>query len=207
MRCPFCDNPDTKVVDSRVTETGDSIRRRRECERCGNRFTTYERIEEVPQTVVKRDGTKERFDRQKLLRGLVRATNNRPVTEEQLDELADRVAAGVRGLGPEVEAERIGELALRELAGLRSRQRDPLRLGLPAICGPFRSSRRRSAACARTRHPPTANCPSKTPNSAVFQTTRCCGLGRNLALVLVELVGMQAILFFRPKQSAVSSPR
>ena len=117
MRCPFCDNEDTRVVDSRVTETGDAIRRRRECERCGNRFTTYERIEEVPQTVVKRDGRRERFDRQKLLRGLVRATNNRPVTEEQLDALADRVAAGVRGLGPEVQAERIGELALRELAG------------------------------------------------------------------------------------------
>lgn len=118
MRCPFCVSEVTRVVDSRVTETGDAIRRRRECERCANRFTTYERIEEVPQTVVKRDGSHERFDRQKLLRGLVRATNKRPVTEEQLDALADRIAGGVRGHGPEVEAERIGELALRGLAKL-----------------------------------------------------------------------------------------
>ncbi len=118
MRCPFCSHEATRVVDSRVAETGDSIRRRRECENCENRFTTYERIDEVPQTVIKRDGTKQAFDRQKLLRGMSRATNKRPVTEEQLDELADRVAAGVRGLGPEVEAERIGELALRGLASV-----------------------------------------------------------------------------------------
>ena len=106
------------MIDSRVTDPGDAVRRRRECENCGNRFTTYERLEEVPVTVVKRDGTTEPFDRQKLLRGLVRAANKRPVTEEQLDELADRIAAGVRGQGREVKAERIGELALRGLAGL-----------------------------------------------------------------------------------------
>jgi transcriptional repressor NrdR len=118
MLCPFCGNESTRVVDSRVTEPGDAIRRRRECERCGNRFTTYERVEEVPVTVVKRDGRRERFDRQKLLRGLVRAANKRPVTEQQLDELADEIAADLRRAGPEVEAERIGELALRGLARL-----------------------------------------------------------------------------------------
>jgi transcriptional repressor NrdR len=118
VRCPFCGNESTRVVDSRNTEPGDAVRRRRECEHCGNRFTTYERAEEVPVTVVKRDGRRERFDRQKLLRGLVRAANKRPVTEEQLDELADAIAAALRGLGAEVEAERIGELALRGLARL-----------------------------------------------------------------------------------------
>jgi transcriptional repressor NrdR len=114
--CPFCKFESTRVVDSRLTEPGDSVRRRRECAGCGNRFTTYERVEEPPITVVKRDGDRERFDRQKLLRGLVRAANKRPVSDEQLQVLAEEIAAAVRGGGPEVQAEQIGELALRGLA-------------------------------------------------------------------------------------------
>jgi transcriptional repressor NrdR len=118
VRCPYCSSASTRVVDSRLTEPVEAVRRRRECSRCGERFTTYERAEEVPVTVVKRDGRRERFDRQKLLRGLVRAANKRPVSDEQLEALADRIAVEVRRGGRETPAERIGELALRGLAGL-----------------------------------------------------------------------------------------
>jgi transcriptional repressor NrdR len=119
MRCPSCDSTKTRVVDSRLTEPGDAVRRRRECEQCGSRFTTYERSEAPAVTVVKRDGARQQFDRQKLLRGLSRAANKRPVTDLQLEALADAIAAEVRGAGTgEAEAEYIGELALRGLADL-----------------------------------------------------------------------------------------
>jgi transcriptional repressor NrdR len=118
VRCPFCSYEKTGVVDSRLVEPGDSIRRRRECESCGSRFTTHERIEAPPVTVIKRDGTRERFDRQKLLRGLERAANKRPVSEEELEGLADSIASEVRTGGPEAEAEEIGELALHGLASI-----------------------------------------------------------------------------------------
>jgi transcriptional repressor NrdR len=104
------------VVDSRLSEPGDAVRRRRECEACENRFTTYERLEEPSVTVLKRGGRRERFDRQKLLRGLVRAANKRPVSDDQLEELAESIAARVRREGAEVEAETIGDLAERGLA-------------------------------------------------------------------------------------------
>jgi transcriptional repressor NrdR len=106
------------VVDSRLTEPGDAVRRRRECESCQERFTTYERAEAEPVTVRKRNGKRERFDRQKLLRGLSRAANKRPVTDAQLEQLADAIAARVRRLGPEADAELIGELSLRGLVEL-----------------------------------------------------------------------------------------
>jgi transcriptional repressor NrdR len=118
VRCPFCSFESTRVVDSRLTEPGDAIRRRRECAGCGNRFTTYERTEELPIDVVKRDGRRERFDRGKLLRGMVRAAGGRPVAGEQLEALADSIAAEIRRGGPEVEAGRIGDLTERGLAAL-----------------------------------------------------------------------------------------
>ena len=119
MRCPSCQSSKTRVVDSRLTEPGDAIRRRRECEGCGGRFTTYERAELPAVTVVKRDGKRQAFDRQKLLRGLSRAANKRPVSDAQLEELADAIAAQVRSGGTtEVDAEYVGELALRGLADL-----------------------------------------------------------------------------------------
>jgi transcriptional repressor NrdR len=118
VRCPYCSFDSTRVADSRLTDTGDAVRRRRECAGCGNRFTTFERAEELPIDVVKRDGGRERFDRQKLLRGLVRAANKRPVSDQELEELAESIAAEVRRGGPEAEAEQIGELALRGLAQL-----------------------------------------------------------------------------------------
>ena len=118
MLCPYCAFESTRVVDSRLTEPGDSVRRRRECAGCGSRFTTYERVEEAPVVVVKRDGGEQRFDRQKLLRGLMRAANKRPVSEEQLEELAESIASEVRGLGPKVDASQVGELALQGLTRL-----------------------------------------------------------------------------------------
>jgi len=101
------------VVDTR--DAGDAVRRRRECEGCGNRFTTYERAEGNV-TVLKRDGRRERFDSRKLLGGLERAANKRPVSSEQLEDLSESIAAGVRRSGPEVEASQIGDLAERGLA-------------------------------------------------------------------------------------------
>ncbi|HKF79624.1 MAG TPA: transcriptional regulator NrdR [Thermoleophilaceae bacterium] len=118
MRCPFCSSDSTRVVDSRLTEPRDAVRRRRECAGCGNRFTTYERAEEAPVTVIKRDRSRQRFDRQKLLRGLGRAANKRPISDEQLEAVADRIAAEVRRGGPEADASWIGELSLRGLAAV-----------------------------------------------------------------------------------------
>jgi transcriptional repressor NrdR len=103
------------VADTR--EAGDAVRRRRSCDGCGNRFTTYERAE-TNVTVLKRDGRRERFDGQKLLGGLERAANKRPVSSEQLVELSESIAAAVRRSGPEVEASQIGDLAERGLAVL-----------------------------------------------------------------------------------------
>ena len=94
------------------------MRRRRECGECENRFTTYERAEEAPVTVLKRDGGRERFDRQKLLRGLGRAANKRPVSDVQLEAVADSIASEVRRGGPEADASWIGELSLRGLASV-----------------------------------------------------------------------------------------
>src|SRR5919112_3648748 len=113
MHCPYCESDSTHVVDTR--DAGDAVRRRRECEGCGNRFTTYERTE-TNVTVLKRDGRRERFDSQKLLGGLERAANKRPVSSEQLETLSDSIAAAVRRSGPEVEASQVGDLAERGLA-------------------------------------------------------------------------------------------
>jgi transcriptional repressor NrdR len=115
VHCPFCGSEATSVVDSR--DAGDAVRRRRECGGCGNRFTTYERAE-TNVTVVKRDGRRERFDSRKLLGGLERAANKRPVSSEQLEDLSESIAAAVRRGGPEVEAGKIGDLAERGLAVL-----------------------------------------------------------------------------------------
>jgi transcriptional repressor NrdR len=118
VHCPYCSHPSNRVIETRLTDPADAIRRRRECDGCGERFTTYERSEAAPVTVVKRDGRREQFDRQKLLRGLVRAANKRPVSEAQLDALADAIAARVRRVGREVDASLVGELSLRGLVEL-----------------------------------------------------------------------------------------
>jgi transcriptional repressor NrdR len=116
MRCPFCGHDETKVVDSRVSESQDAIRRRRECLECAERFTTYERIEEMPLMVVKRDGSREPWDRAKLMRGLMTAATKRDVTADQLDALVTDVEAEIRNsLGNEVPAKRIGDMVLVRL--------------------------------------------------------------------------------------------
>ncbi|HEX6460717.1 MAG TPA: transcriptional regulator NrdR [Thermoleophilaceae bacterium] len=118
MRCPYCHFDSTRVVDSRLAEPGDSIRRRRECASCGERFTTYERVEGPMLIVDKRDGRREQFDRDKLIRGMLRSTNKRPVEVSDLEELADRIAGEARRRGGRVDAEWIGERVLRGLARL-----------------------------------------------------------------------------------------
>ena len=89
MRCPFCGHIEDKVVDSREAKVGDTIRRRRECVKCERRFTTYERIEEIPYIVIKKDGTREKFDRQKLLSGILKACEKRPVSMGKMQEIVD----------------------------------------------------------------------------------------------------------------------
>jgi transcriptional repressor NrdR len=91
MRCPFCSHPEDKVIDSRESKEGESIRRRRECLKCARRFTTYERIDEIPYMVVKKDGRREKFDRQKVMQGLVKASEKRPISMGKLAEIIDDV--------------------------------------------------------------------------------------------------------------------
>ena len=118
MRCPLCLTPDTRVVDSRTAEEGAAIRRRRACQSCGHRFTTYERLEEVPITVVKRSGGREPFDRAKIVVGVRLAATGRPVTAEQLDLLAADVEDAVRLEGAEVSSDLIGATVLQGLRKL-----------------------------------------------------------------------------------------
>jgi transcriptional repressor NrdR len=108
MRCPWCGNPDDKVVDSRAAEGGASIRRRRECLGCGRRFTTFERVEAVTLTVVKRDGAKEPFDRDKVAAGVMKAIKNRPVTSDQVGRLVERAEEKLRRRGPVVTTQEVG---------------------------------------------------------------------------------------------------
>jgi transcriptional repressor NrdR len=119
MRCPFCGHQKDKVVDSRETGSGDAIRRRRECLDCGRRFTSYERVEEIPFLVVKKDGRREPFDRRKLLAGLHRACEKRPIPAKALDAIADEVEQMMQDSPDrEVEARVIGELVMARLKEL-----------------------------------------------------------------------------------------
>ena len=119
MKCPFCDQPDTKVIDSRPTDDGRAIRRRRECEKCGKRFTTYEKIEEILFMVVKRDGTRESFDRNKILTGIVRACEKRPVSRDQMEGVVDNIERKLNNLmEKEVSSAYIGDLVMENLAQL-----------------------------------------------------------------------------------------
>ena len=116
MRCPRCGCEESKVVDSRPSESNDAIRRRRECAGCGLRFTTYERCEEMPIIVLKRDGHKEPFDRQKLMRGLMTATVKRDIPVERLSALIDDIQATLRDRGSlEVSSSDLGSMVLHRL--------------------------------------------------------------------------------------------
>ena len=117
MRCQKCQSESSRVVDSRQADN--MIRRRRECENCGNRFTTFERIEEMPLLVIKRDETREVFNRDKIITGIVRSARKRPVTSESIEKLVDRVEQRVRRLEKnEVRTEVIGEFVMEELMDL-----------------------------------------------------------------------------------------
>jgi transcriptional repressor NrdR len=119
MRCPFCHYEDTKVLDSRPTEDGQAIRRRRECLECRRRFTSYERVEEIPVWVVKKDGRREAFDRSKILRGLLTACEKRPISLDVLEDAVDRVERSVRdAANGEVATRVIGELVMQRLREL-----------------------------------------------------------------------------------------
>ncbi len=119
MKCPFCGHEEDKVVDSRAARDGDAIRRRRECEECGRRFTTYERIDEIPYMVVKKDGRREKFDRQKVLAGLLRACEKRPVAMVKLEQIVNDAEAYVaESPKRERSSEEVGELVMSHLKKL-----------------------------------------------------------------------------------------
>ncbi len=119
MRCLFCGHLESKVIDSRSTEEGTTIRRRRECLECGKRFTTYEKIETIPMIVVKKDGTRETFDREKVLTGILRACEKRPVTLSDIEKLIDDIESKLYNmLEREVTSERIGEMVMERLKDL-----------------------------------------------------------------------------------------
>ena len=119
MRCPFCEEPDTKVIDSRPTEEGHAIRRRRECIVCGKRFTTYEKVEEILFMVVKRDGRRESFDRNKILNGIIRACEKRPVSLEQMENVVSDIERTLNNMmEKEISSSFIGEVVMEKLKDL-----------------------------------------------------------------------------------------
>ena len=116
MKCPFCSFEDTRVIDSRPSEDGISIRRRRLCENCGKRFTTYEKVESMPIMVVKKDGSRQEFDRQKLIERILRSCHKRKVSLDSIEELADSIeTAAVNEYDREIPTEAIGDRVLRGL--------------------------------------------------------------------------------------------
>ncbi|URJ46201.1 transcriptional regulator NrdR [Paenibacillus polymyxa] len=116
MKCPYCTYNGTKVLDSRPANDNKSIRRRRECEQCARRFTTFEMVEETPLMVIKKDGSREEFSRDKMLRGLIRACEKRPVSVEQLDMIVSQVENAIRNTAAtEVDSQQIGELVMEQL--------------------------------------------------------------------------------------------
>jgi transcriptional repressor NrdR len=119
MKCPYCGHMEDKVIDSRPTEENAAIRRRRECLKCLKRFTTYEKVESVPLMVVKKDKTRQIFDRQKLLNGLLRACEKRPVSIEELEKLVDSIEAQIlNSLKREITTQEIGEMVMTKLKDL-----------------------------------------------------------------------------------------
>ena len=119
MRCPYCENPDTKVIDSRPTEEGHAIRRRRGCEKCGKRFTTYEKVEESIIMIIKKDGRREAFDRSKIMNGIIKACEKRPVPVAEIERVVSEIERGLNNLmEKEVESAFIGELVMEQLKNL-----------------------------------------------------------------------------------------
>ncbi len=119
MRCPYCGHAEDKVIDSRPSEEGAAIRRRRECLSCCSRFTTYEKIENLPLLVIKKDGSRQPFDRDKLISGIIKACEKRPVSTAQVEELASRIEIQIQNaLKREISSQEIGEMVMAELKDL-----------------------------------------------------------------------------------------
>lgn len=119
MKCPYCSHPDTKVIDSRPAEDGNSIRRRRVCDVCGKRFTTYEKIETIPLIIIKKDNNREQYDRGKIENGVLRACYKRPVSAQEIQSAIDRIETRIFSLeAKEVPSSRIGEIVMEELKNL-----------------------------------------------------------------------------------------
>lgn len=119
MKCPFCGLDNTHVVDSRPADDNRSIRRRRKCDECGKRFTTYEKVEIIPLTVIKKDKTRENYDRGKILAGILRACHKRPISIDQIEEAVNEIENEIFNLEcKEIESERIGEIVMERLKSL-----------------------------------------------------------------------------------------
>lgn len=119
MRCPYCTHPESKVVDSRPADEGTSIRRRRECLECHKRFTTYETVESLPLVVIKKDASRQTFDKTKLLNGMLRACEKRPVSLAELDRIANEIEQSLQNeMDREIPTARIGELVMDRLRGV-----------------------------------------------------------------------------------------
>lgn len=119
MKCPYCDYYETKVIDSRPTDEGQTVRRRRECINCSKRFTTYEKIEEIPLVLVKKDGTRQSYDRNKLLGGIIRACEKRPVSMKMIEEIADDIEKELyNSMEKEVSTESVGEKVMSKLKNI-----------------------------------------------------------------------------------------
>ena len=116
MKCPFCEYEESKVIDSRPTDEGEAIRRRRECLSCGKRFTTYEKIENIPLMVVKKDGSRQMFDRVKLLNGIMRACEKRPVPTDDMERIVNDIETATQNfLEREISSQKIGEMVMERL--------------------------------------------------------------------------------------------
>ena len=116
MKCPFCEYEESKVIDSRPTDEGEAIRRRRECLKCGKRFTTYEKIENIPLMVIKKDGSRQMFDRQKLLNGIMRACEKRPVSTSDMEHIVNEIESSTQNLlEREISSQKIGEMVMERL--------------------------------------------------------------------------------------------
>lgn len=116
MKCPYCSNPDTRVIDSRPAEDGNSIRRRRSCDQCGKRFTTYEKIETIPLIIIKKDNNREQYERKKIETGVLRACYKRPVSAEEIQRTVNRIETAIFSLEEkEISSSEIGEIVMEEL--------------------------------------------------------------------------------------------
>ena len=119
MKCPYCNHPDTRVIDSRPADDGSSIRRRRSCDVCGKRFTTYEKVETIPMIVIKKDSTREQYRRDKIENGVLRACYKRPVSAEDIQAAVDRIETKIFSMeAKEIPTSQIGEIVMEELKGL-----------------------------------------------------------------------------------------